>query len=383
MSDLISIIVPIYNASQYLSECIESIQRQTYQNLEIILINDGSTDDSLEICSKYQRQDCRIKLIDQNNGGSVAARKSGLRAALGAYIGFVDADDSIEPDMFQTLYQKLKDFDVDFVHSGMITNGQKRCDYEEKIIDFSTQNRTEYFSRKVFETQEIFYALWSKLFKAELIKKAFLSLPDEQCYGEDLLCMCNYLSQCRSFYLLKDAFYHYRVHESSLSHLNWLDFCIEESRLYSHVLKRLEENKMSAECSDSAKYHCRQRILSGMVQDTSSGIHVLTYMFENVGLLKGKRVVLYGAGNVGQDYYKQFTEYGLCKLAAWVDRGKYGVRNLITIEKPERIREVEYDVIVLAVKHEEAARSIRKDLAEMGVADIQKSVIWEAPVTIW
>lgn len=383
MSDLISIIVPVYNASQYLKKCIESIQCQTYQNLEIILINDGSTDDSLEICGKYQRQDCRIKLIDQNNGGSVAARKAGLRAALGAYIGFVDADDSIEPDMFQTLYQKLKDFDVDFVHSGMITNGRKYCDYEERIIDFSIQNRAEYIGGKVLETQEIIYPLWSKLFKAELIKKAFQSLPDEQCYGEDLLCMCNYLSQCRNCYLLKDAFYHYRVREFSLSHLNWLDFCIEESLLYSHVLKRLEENKMSAECSDSAKYHYRQRILSAMVQDTASGIYVLTYRFENVGLLEGKRVVLYGAGNVGQDYYRQFTAYGLCKLTAWVDRGKYGIRDLITIEKPERIKELEYDAIVLAVKREEAALSIRKDLAKIGGEDIQEKVIWRPPVQTW
>lgn len=383
MSDLISIIVPVYNASKYLEQCIESILVQTYKELQIILIDDGSTDESLKICRQYQRQDNRIKTISQSNGGSVSARKAGLRIATGTYIGFVDADDYIEPDMFERLHEKLKEYNADFIHSGMITNNKKFFDYEDGIVDFTIQNRAEFIRENVFRKQKIFNALWSKLFKADLVKKAFLSLPDEQCFGEDLLCMCNYLSECRRFYLLKDAFYHYRVYDGSLSHVNWLDLCIKEAKLYEYVLRRLEDNDLISECGDSVKYRYKQRILSAMEWDKTSGISVAKYVFGDIDILSGKRVILYGAGNVGRDFYYQITRYGLCELVAWVDKVKYGVINLITVEKPEKIKELQYDIIVFAVKDKQVAMNMKEDLLRAGINDVQTKAIWQEPIKIW
>ena len=121
MPDLISVIVPVYNASEYVSQCIDSILIQSYQELEILLIDDGSTDNSLQICEAYCRRDPRVQLIQHvKNRGLVSARKTGLQASRGKYIGFVDADDYIEPEMFKRLIYAIEKYDVDFVHSGFI-----------------------------------------------------------------------------------------------------------------------------------------------------------------------------------------------------------------------------------------------------------------------
>ncbi len=382
MLDLISIIVPVYNAAEYLNQCIESILAQTYEKLEIILIDDGSTDDSMKICCQYQEQDERIKIISQSNGGSVSARKAGLRAAKGSYIGFVDADDYIEPIMFERLQQKLKEFDVDFVHSAKIENGRVECDYEEELVDFTISSKVKYFREHVFGTRKMAYPLWSKLFKADLIKEAFLSLPNEQCYGEDLLCMCNYLSKCTKFYMLKEAYYHYRFREGTLSHLNWFDTCIEESRLYTHILETLKERNWISECGPSAKQHCKDHIFGAIRRDKLSGISIATYLFEDIEALEGKKVILYGAGYLGWEYYNQIAKNGLCELVAWVDKEKHGVKNLITIEKPEKIKELTYDVILIAVKNQQTLASVKEDLTKMGIEDIETKVIWREPISV-
>ena len=382
MSELISIIVPVYNASKYLNQCIESILNQTYRNLEIILIDDGSTDDSAEICRQYQQQDNRIRMISQSNGGSVSARKAGLRVSEGDYIGFVDADDYIEPGMFEALYEKLKECDVDFVNSGMIANDRIICNFEEGIIDFSLYNRADYMNQKIFKTQEMLFALWSKLFRAELIKEAFMNLPDEQYFGEDLLCLCNYLSECRKIYMLKKAFYHYRVLENSLSHLGWLDVCIEEARVYTQVLQRLQAHGLKDSCKDSVRYHYKQCVMRAMEKERYNGISIATYIFDEIEALEGKKVILYGAGYLGWEYYNQIARYGLCDLVAWVDKEKYGVKNLITIEKPEKIKDLTYDAIVIAVINKQTAASIKEDLRKMGIEDIETKAIWKEPVKV-
>ena len=109
MNELISIIVPVYNVEQFLARCIDSIRAQTYRNIEILLIDDGSTDNSGRVCDEYAKQDGRIKVYHKPNGGVSSARNYGLDRATGKYIGFVDSDDFIAPDMYEYLIQLIKD----------------------------------------------------------------------------------------------------------------------------------------------------------------------------------------------------------------------------------------------------------------------------------
>lgn len=140
----ISIIVPVYNIENYLENCIESILNQTFKDYELILVDDGSTDKSGEICDKYEKKDSRIKVIHKNNGGLSSARNVGLDIACGQYIGFVDSDDSIHPRMYEILYDLIKKYKVDI----------SCCNYKKTYSMFNEHN-TYIKSTEVIEMDNI------------------------------------------------------------------------------------------------------------------------------------------------------------------------------------------------------------------------------------
>ncbi|MDE5548972.1 MAG: glycosyltransferase, partial [Clostridia bacterium] len=122
---MISIIVPIYNVEKYLRKGIESIINQTYTDLEIILVNDGSKDNCLDICKEYANKDSRIKIVDKPNGGLVSAWKAGVEVASGDFIGFIDPDDYIDEDYYQKLYEAIQSNDADIAVCGAIKEDEQ------------------------------------------------------------------------------------------------------------------------------------------------------------------------------------------------------------------------------------------------------------------
>lgn len=147
---LISVIVPIYNVEKYLDKCIESIVNQTYKNLEIILVDDGSPDNCPEICDKWAEKDNRIKVVHKENGGAGSARNAGLEASSGEWIGFVDGDDSIDEDFYEALLDKSNDGYYDVVACGFkyISKDETRLSdnyYNEEHVFTKDELLTEYF----------------------------------------------------------------------------------------------------------------------------------------------------------------------------------------------------------------------------------------------
>ena len=126
---LLSVIVPIYNAEFYLHKCIDSILAQTFREFELILVNDGSTDSSGKICDQYEKRDKRVRVCHTKNRGAVVARKTGIDRAKGRYIGFVDADDYIEPKMFESMLRGIEKSGADFIHTGYIEDCSNQCNY--------------------------------------------------------------------------------------------------------------------------------------------------------------------------------------------------------------------------------------------------------------
>ena len=137
-SDLISIVVPIYNMEKYLDKCVNSIISQTYKNIEIILVDDGSTDLSYDICEKYKKLDNRIKVYHKTNGGLSDAKNFGIKHASGKYIGFVDSDDWIEPMMYEILYKNIKEKNADIAICG------RYIDYENGKSFDPFENNEDY-----------------------------------------------------------------------------------------------------------------------------------------------------------------------------------------------------------------------------------------------
>lgn len=170
MNDLISIIIPVYNVEKYLDKCIDSVVNQTYTNLEIILVNDGSTDNSPAICNNWADKDNRIKVISKENGGLSDARNAGLAAANGEYIAFADSDDYIEPDMYEklinTIYQTESDIALCKFRYVYETEQYSVCSADSfDITEYSAFN-----AMSALIDDRIRQVVWNKLYKTQLIK---------------------------------------------------------------------------------------------------------------------------------------------------------------------------------------------------------------------
>ena len=191
MTPVISIIVPVYNVEKYLSRCVDSILAQTFRDFELILVDDGSTDNSAEICDKYAAKDSRIKVIHKENGGQSSARNNGLEIAIGKYIGFVDSDDWISTDCFEYLYTLIEKFNADAVSADFVfayenkpVAFQKYKNPKEKIIAGADEILCYYLKQDKMHGKNDF-AVWGKLFKRELFRG--LRFPAGKIYEDNII----------------------------------------------------------------------------------------------------------------------------------------------------------------------------------------------------
>lgn len=202
-SKLISIIVPVYNCEEYLSECIESILKQSYKHFELLLLNDGSSDKSEKICLKYQEQDYRVKVVSHENMGVALTRKKGLDISKGEYVAFIDADDTIESNYLETLYNKIIEKDIDVVCCNSIDSGIKNMSIAEKSVIYGLESWLEAF----FRNKRYAYCIWGKLYKKQVLEN--IEFPNMK-YGEDTLVVLNVFKTCNKVKLLPYAGYNYR-----------------------------------------------------------------------------------------------------------------------------------------------------------------------------
>ncbi|MEH7076807.1 glycosyltransferase family 2 protein [Neobacillus drentensis] len=179
MSDKISIIVPIYNVEPYLRKCVESILSQSYTNIELILVNDGSPDKCGGICDEYAKKDNRIKVIHKENGGLSSARNAGLEIATGDFIGFIDGDDFVDTDMYEILYNLLVEYSADVVECSfkIVKDSNFQPIENDKIFDGRIESGDNLFALKRLLEYPIRNVAWNKLYKKELFTG--LRYPDK------------------------------------------------------------------------------------------------------------------------------------------------------------------------------------------------------------
>lgn len=385
--DFISVIVPVYNTADYLEKCIESIRNQDYKKLQIILVDDGSTDASGKICDHYADMDERIEAVHIENGGLVGARKRGLQVAEGEYIGFVDSDDYIDTGFYSGMLKGLKDNDADFVHSMEIIEKTGRGEVLDSYRCGKYHcgvSHAEFIREYMLETDEGHYmsnGIVSKLFKAELVKKHYVQIPNHQTVGEDMICSCCCILDSKVFYLDDMAGYHYVQRQDSVMRTRGFNRLIDFCGLYQCLYHVFERYNVLNELLEPLQNYF-QTVLFGAFLELPKGKHISNFWFPGLQTIRGKKIILYGAGKVGEDYYAQLCKYSDIEIVAWVDRNykeyHYEYRDVLDRNS---IKELSYDFLVIAVLNKGACEEIRKELIEMGIE--KAMILWEKPRSIF
>lgn len=387
----ISVIVPVYNSEKYLEKCILSILNQKFTNLEVILVNDGSTDNSLDICYKYQKSDARVKVFSQPNSGQIRARKVGLANAEYDFIGFVDSDDWIEPDMYASLFDNISKYDCDVVSSGIIheiENSQETKEildnFDEGLyVDLAEEIYHSMLWRKETDDHGVYCNLVNKLFKKHILKKVYDEIDERVIYGEDSLAFYTYMMNCNSIYISKSSYYHYLIRRDSICRRADERLIMNTFYLY----KGLE--KVFSNCERSR--HTLLRQLKNYILQIEA--HVIRQMYDinpmricdennNFEMLLNKKVIVYGAGDYGRLMYNYLKKNVDCEIVAWVDKHPDGKSQKCNhqILALNALAEIPYDYVLISVKERVVAEEIKDELKRNYGINNDK-VMWEEIVT--
>ncbi len=226
----VSIIVPIYNTGSYLHKCIKSILSQTLTNFELILVNDGSMDESGQICDEYAKQDSRIKVIHKKNEGVSVARNTGISIAQGEYIGFIDSDDWIEPDMYEKLYNIALQKKCEVVMCDAVTKYDNKSDEEDTMPRLPED--VLLYKKDIYPEllREMAGSVWRCIYKKDLIKNNQITFPQNIPLSEDRMFNILAFGYSNSIYYTKTPFYNRYVRKGSAV-----------SKYYSNYLEIIEQ----------------------------------------------------------------------------------------------------------------------------------------------
>lgn len=295
MNLIVSIIVPIYNCEKYLEQCILSILKQSYKNIEIILINDGSEDKSHEIAFKYAKLDSRIKYVTKKNEGVSKTRNLGIKLASGDYVTFVDADDFIEEKYIEDMILECKD--MDFVMTGYKIWNMKNNECLKKECPYFYGNINE-FVEVIFNYINVPFLLSPcfKLFRLEILKKNEIEFPEDISFGEDALFVLEYLKNIKKIKCMENVNYIYRRHgKESLSTF----FREDKINIFYRICCKLD--KVISKYNIKLKYQIKKMFLQNFIS-------YLQEVFCSEITYRKKKMI----------FYKKFREFGIDKLCIYI-----------------------------------------------------------------
>ncbi len=254
--DLISVIVPIYNSEKFLKRCIDSILNQTYRNIEIVCINDGSQDNSLKILKDYSTVDDRIQIIDKPNCGVSAARNDGIKKSSGIYITFVDSDDWLEPNTIEVLYNSITQKNVDIVRYNFVVNETEDISLrtgtlydlaDKKIRDLKSEWFCQNIIRKILNGSIPAYSCLLFIRKSLLIENN-IEFDTSLFFSEDTVFYFNFFNYAKSIYFLDKPLYHYYYsNPSNATNSNKLKNILQYPVIYEKLYEQLKKGKYDSE----------------------------------------------------------------------------------------------------------------------------------------
>ncbi len=380
----LTIIVPVYNMEGYLENCIESILSQTYKPFEIILVDDGSIDRSVAICDRYTIYE-NIKVIHKPNGGLISARKAGIAVATGDYIGFVDADDWIEPNMYECLMKEASIHYADIVSCGYyLDKGASRGivkGVNEKQVIKSFDEHQKFFEgilAKGFDwtnNRNIPPSVCNKVFRKTLLERTYESLDDRIIWDEDTVTVLSVALNSECIVLVPDILYHYRQNMTSMCHT------INRRVIQNYVYVFDELERLNREHDGILDTQIPYFSFSAIRTALEVGFGVESgkqYMFPFDKIKQGSKVVIYGAGQVGSSYFNVLSSVAYASEVFLTDSNPDSWTG--DVISPEDAFKHEYDVVIIAVENESTAEKIKESLIKRGID--KEELFWEKPVVV-
>lgn len=360
---MVSVIVPVYNAELYLERCLDSLVNQTLVDIEIICVNDGSTDSTPDILERYQKRYQNIKVCSQCNKGQVASRKAGLNLASGMYIGFVDADDWVETNMYEELLQKAEEFNAELVTCGYYLEGNyttthldniKEGLYESGSMQHLRNNTIYNYEKK--ETG-IRGAVWCKLFERNVIINALQNISDDILIAEDKLCVIKSILECNSVYVIGKPLYHWVINNNSISHSDDVTYLQKIDNVYRYLISLYDHENFT----DTMRNQCELYIVELLTLGINDRMG-----FKNQYMLridpywlhyieKNARLVVYGGDNVARQYMQQIQSRTDLTV---IEQIGFDVDKVLDIEQTS------YDYILVAVKNREKAQNVINQISQ-------------------
>ena len=382
----VSVIIPIYNAAQYLHKCLKSVISQTYKNLDIILIDDGSLDDSYDIAKEYQEKDSRIRLFTQTNIGLIATRKRGIELAEGEIVGFVDSDDWIEPIMYERLVQCMEENECDLVTSGIYrdyADGSRKEWYDLYPEGVYVNLESAIYPSMLHDFKKnemgLKCTLVNKLYRRQILQDIYGEIDTRVFYGEDALTIYPYCLRCKRIYILNEAYYHYYIRNNSMCRAANEKLAINTYYLYNGLRDAFMESNCANSLLKQLKHYLFQ--LESHTLKVLYNIDTLAYAkwdFSKYKDIFGKRIVLYGAGACGQALYRELDSLGYKEnVVAWFDKNPEGKTEqcMYEITAIKEIVDKKFDYLIIAIKSQNIAIEVMKELTKDYAVEEDK-VVW-------
>lgn len=368
----LSVVVPVYNVESYLEQCISSILNQTMRDIEVILVDDGSTDSSGMICDNYANSDVRIIVIHQKNKGLIEARKKGVKSCAGEYVTFVDSDDFIDCNSYiQALKSMQKEIDVicfdkiSYTENGKILRHSKFRDGYYSKKDLIEVIYPEMIWNALDDTFGLDPSLCTKIIKKELLIKSYALLKETDFYyGEDSAIIYPLLKMANSLEIIHYAYYYHRQRKKTqcASYISDVAFFDKLYLVYKYLRAYFGDDATLVKQIEQFYMYSVNLKRRAYKLSVKKGKYV--FPFDKVE--KGERIVLYGAGTVGQKYREQLLKCPYCTVVLWVDSDymSYEHEDIVNVEC---IRTAQYDKIVIAIANLEISQAIKENLIKMGV----------------
>ena len=285
----ISIIIPVYNVERKIQRCLDSVKHQTFSDFELILVNDGSTDKSGEICDKYVANDERFKVIHQNNQGVSVARNAGINIAKGRYITFIDSDDYVNGDFLSNLYATICSSGADIAMCNYYMVFEDRTDVCMKH-GYSSGNILEKDEIKSVFYKHIqdndctigYFSLWNKIYRSNLIRENHIFLDTEMSFGEDMMFIMQCLKFSNKIAFIEEPLYYYEMTENGLFSRYRRSFLNDTMKCYCSLVSQLKIKEVEELLPLSLKYYGYvMQHIRGIIENESEKIALIRNVYKN------------------------------------------------------------------------------------------------------